>query len=85
MQIEQYARPSTVPTIQLKDVKPGDVFRFAEDTFEEALESNLFYIRLDVPEAKDRIRAADLATGKVIERDGDRRVLPHRSTIQIAK
>ena len=78
------AQPTkTEPTIALKDTKPGDCIRFAHDTIEDAFKADLFWMRLDAPEAKDRVRLANLADGKQLERDGDHRVIVHKGALHL--
>lgn len=71
------------PTIALKDVKFGECIRFAHDTIEDAFKADLFWLRLDAPEAKDRVRLVNLKDGKQLERDGDHRVVVHNCSLQI--
>lgn len=61
----------------------GECIRFAVDSFEEALQADLFWIRVDAPEAKDRIRLINSKDGKQIEKDGDHRVIVHNTSLQI--
>jgi len=71
-------------TVALKNVEPGDCIRFQHDTLEDAFKSDLFWMRLDVPELKDdRVRLANYADGKRIERDGDHRCIIHECALQI--
>lgn len=72
------------PTIQLKEVKPGDVVRFDHDTFQDALTCDLFWIRVDTPELKGRVRLVNVRDGKQIERDEDRRVIIHAATLNVS-
>lgn len=71
------------PTVLLKNTAPGDCIRFAHDSFEDALRSDLFWMRADAPELKDRVRLINLADGKQLERDGDHRVITHNSVLHI--
>jgi len=79
------ARPEAKPepTISLNQTKPGDCIRFAHDTVEEAFKCDLFWMRLDAPEAKDRIRLVNLTHGKQIERDGDHRCIVHECELHL--
>jgi hypothetical protein len=72
------AKPNTTePTIKLSATKAGDCVRFQHDTLEEAFKSDLFWMVIDAPEAKGRVRLVNLADGKQFERDGDHRVVLH--------
>ena len=76
MKVERIkAATPTEPVIALRDTKPGSILRFQHDSFQEALKADLFWLRLEAPEAKDRVRLANVADGKVIERDGDHRMV----------
>ena len=70
-------------TIPLKESKCGDCIRFAHDSFEEALKSDLFWLRIETPELKDRVRLVNLKDGKQLERDGDHRVIIENATLHL--
>lgn len=74
-------------TVPLSSLKPGDVFRFAETSFEKALECDdgacFYQVTGDTPkEERVPIRSLD---GKscTFARDKDRMVVQHNVTIQI--
>lgn len=71
------------PTVALKNTKPGDCVRFAHDSIEEAFKADLFWMRIDAPEAKDRVRLVNLADGKQMERDGDHRCVVHDCALHL--
>ena len=71
------------PVILLKDVKSGACIRFSHDAVEDAFKTDSFWMRIEAPEAKDRVRLVNLADGKQIERDGDHRVIVHKSNLHI--
>lgn len=78
------AKPDTTePTVALKNTSAGDCIRFAHDTLEEAFKADLFWMRIDAPEAKDRVRLVNLADGKQLERDGDHRVIVESATLHL--
>ena len=85
MELVKASHNSTEPAVLLMNTQPGDCihFGFACDTFEDGTKNDLFWLRVDAPEAKDRIRLVNLKDGKQLERDGDHRVVTHRSTLQI--
>jgi hypothetical protein len=83
MKLQKAPARKIEPTIALKDIKPGACVRFAHDTIEDAFKSDLFFMRLDAPEAKDRVRLVNLADGKQLERDGDHRVVVHTCTLNL--
>lgn len=83
MKLQKAQTQKTEPTIALKDTKPGDCIRFAHDTLEDAFKADLFWMRLDAPDAKDRVRLVNLADGKQLERDGDHRVIVHRCALHL--
>jgi len=72
------------PTVLLKEVKPGDVVRFDHDSLQDALTCDLFWLRVDAPEAaKGRVRLVNARDGKQVERDEDRRVIIHKATLYV--
>lgn len=83
MKLQKEQTHPTEPTIALKDTLPGHCFRFAHDTLEDAFKSDLFWMRVEAPEAKDRVRMVNLADGKQLERDGDHRVVVHHATLHL--
>jgi len=84
MKIERAAEEINEQTIMLKNTTPGDCIRFAHDSFEDALKCDLFWLRIDSPELKERIRLVNFSSGKQIERDGDHRVITHVSKLRIS-
>ena len=72
-------------TIPLKSTTPGDCIRFAHDSIEDAFKCDLFWMRIDAPEAKDRIRLVNLSDGKQLERDGDHRVIIHAAELHLTE
>lgn len=72
------------PTLPLSSIQPGEVFRFAHDSFEDALKSDLFFLRIDAPELKERVRIVNLKDGKPMERDGIHRVVKHEAALSVA-
>lgn len=71
------------PTIPLKSVQPGQPIRFAHDSLEECFKNDLFWMRMDCPEVKDRVRLVNFKDGKQIERDGDHRCVPLVAILKI--
>jgi len=71
------------PTLPLSSIRAGEVFRFAHDSFEDALKSDLFFMRLDSPELKDAAKIVNLADGKMLVRDLIHRVITHDAVIKI--
>jgi hypothetical protein len=80
----QLAKNIGKDAIALKDTKAGDVIRFSFDALEEAIQESNLYLRIDAPEAKDRVRLVNLSDGKQLERDGDHRVFVHKIAIYIS-
>jgi hypothetical protein len=70
-------------TIAIKQVQHGEVFRFQNDSYEDALKSGMFWMMLKTPELKERVRMVNLEDGSVMERDPDHRVVVHTAVIQI--
>lgn len=65
----------------LKNVKQGTTIRFQHDTFETAMEENLFYL---VCQNKDkRVSLVCLANAEIIVRDEDWRVIEHESKLLV--
>ena len=85
MIIQKFQTEDKEPTIQLKDSKPGvDIIRFANDSFEEAIKSDLFFIRIDDPNIKDgRVKIVNLKDGKELIRDGDHKIVIHKGILNI--
>lgn len=83
MKLQKAKHDYVEPTIALKNTKPGDCIRFAHDSIEDAFKADLFYMRLEAPEAKDRARLVNLSDGKQIERDGDHRVIVHNCSLHL--
>lgn len=83
MQIQRHTPNTKESTIALRDSKPGDCIRFAVDSFEDAIRTNSFWLRLNAPETKDRVRLANLHDGSQLERDGDHRVIVHASVLNV--
>ena len=79
------ANPKTPEsTIALRDTKSGDVIRFSHDSFEAAIKSDSFFMRIEMPELKgDRFRLINISDGKSIERDGEHRVIVHNTLLHI--
>ena len=84
MKIQKAQKRQQEPTVALKDIKPGDVIRFASDTFEDALKTDSFFMRLNAPETKpDRVRLVNITDGFQIERDDFHRVVIHKATLHL--
>jgi hypothetical protein len=67
--------------VKLVDLTPGDVMRFTHDSYEDALEHDLFYI---VGSSKDkRVKLFSPKNGTLIERDDDWRVIKHNAVLSI--
>ena len=82
MKVEQRPlSPTPVPTIALKNVRPGEPVRFEHDSVQDALKSDLFFLKLDTPELKERCRLVNLSDGKVIERDWDHRMVVQKASL----
>lgn len=77
------ATPSKEPSIPLGEIKAGECFRFAHDTFEEALKCDSFFMRVDAPEFRDGVEIVNLSDGKKMKRDSDHRVIRHKCNLQI--
>lgn len=84
MKLKKASNKTAEPTVLLKNVMPGNCIRFAHDSFEDALRDDLFWMRVDTPELKDRARLVNLANGKQLERDGDHRVVVHNSVLHVS-
>ena len=73
-------------TQKLSETKSGDVVRFAEITFDEAMSEKAFYMRYANPGVKEgRIALISLDGSSCMERDGDRLVVIHQTTIAISR
>jgi len=70
-------------TISLKSAECGDCIRFEHDSFEDALKSDLFWIIIEAPEARGRVRLVNLSDGKQLERDDSHRVIVEKSTLHL--
>lgn len=67
--------------ILLKNAKEGNVIRFANDSFDEAMTEKLFYV---VCKNKDkRVKLFNLSNAEIIERDEDWKVIEHRAKLSI--
>jgi len=73
------------PTLLLSQVSSGEVVRFATDTFEDALKTEAFYMKIDAPELKDSVMLLNIKDGKRITRDGSHRVVKHDAIISISQ
>lgn len=82
MQVQKAQNNTKEHSIALSNTKPGDVFRFAHDTVEEALKEDLFFMRINAPETK-QVRIINVTTGDQLDRDGDHRVVIHAATLQL--
>ncbi len=83
MNIQKATTEKTEITIPLKTIAPGEVFRFAHDTIEDAFKEDLFWMKMEAPEAKDRVRMVNIKTGRQMERDGDHRCIMHCCTLSV--
>lgn len=83
MKVQKSEPKKIEPTIQLKDATPGSVVRFDHDTAEDAIRCDLFWMRIDAPELKGRVRLVNITDGKQIERDEDRRVVKHEAALHV--
>ena len=84
MKITQAREDVTDVTVALKDVKPGEVLRFAHDSLEDAFKAELFYMKLETPELKgNRVRLVAISSGKVTEYDDIHRVITHVAELQL--
>ena len=86
MNLHRNVVTSNIKTIQLKTIDNGDVFRFAETTFDNALEDTAFYMKVNSPELKDsRIEIINVFDGQKLIRDGDRQVIKHYTHLNITE
>ena len=89
MQVEKLElKPMTEKRIPLKDLKPGDVFRFTGFTYEEALfnEGAAFYIVIKPqPQKPNKVTAVSVDGQLVIEKDDDHFVHHHTAKLLIGQ
>lgn len=75
--------------IKLKDVKPGEIFRFPVVSFEEALNDKsddgqgFYMVIASKPEKAGRVTAVSSDGKSIIERDDDREVVVHPAKLVI--
>lgn len=74
----------TLITIPLSETKPGDCIRFASDDVNDAFNHDLFWMKVDAPELKERVRLINIKDGKQIERDSVHRVIVHKASLKIS-
>lgn len=78
-------------TMRLRDLKPGDVFRFPESiSYESALKANVeeegFFIVINLtPQETGRVSVITADFKQVLKRDGDRTVIIHEAELLIAE
>ncbi len=85
MNIKEAEIKTELATVPLSSLSGGDVFRFASDSFEDALKADLFFMRLEAPELKEQVKIANLKDGKQVVRDGIHRVVKHESALRIRR
>ena len=85
MQIQTATKEDPDPAVRLSTHKGGDVFRFATDTFQEALQNDLFWMRVLSPERdKDkRIFAVSLTGKETRVFDDFHLVVKHEAVVQV--
>ena len=81
MEPQKYAPKTEEITVPLSSVNAGEVFRFAYDGFEDAVKDDLFFMRVEAPRLKDRVRIVNMKGGQPIERDPTHRVVKHDMTL----
>jgi hypothetical protein len=80
---QQKPEEKTVKATLLKNAKVGEIIRFANVSFEDALKEDLFYF---VMSSKDkRVKLLNLANAEQIERDDVWEVHVHSANISIVK
>ena len=90
MEIKKMPPNTAEKTTPLKDVEPGGVIRFAETTFEEALEGEHpgFYTVIQAPANQPAEKVSLIPAdgkGPTIIRDADRAVYVHEAKLLIGK
>ncbi|OGG60830.1 hypothetical protein A2765_01845 [Candidatus Kaiserbacteria bacterium RIFCSPHIGHO2_01_FULL_56_24] len=85
MKVATFDPANAEPTIRANKLEPGDVFRFAEDTFQDALQASTFWLRVASPDKdKDtRLFAVSIDGKSVRVFDADRLVVKHVATVYI--
>lgn len=69
--------------VELKQLKPGDPFFYAVLSFHEACENTDFWMKVDAPEIKGRVRVVNLSDGRQQERDEDHRVIRVTASLSV--
>jgi hypothetical protein len=73
-------------SVKLSELAEGDVFRFAEVSFEDALtekDEETFYMKISSSKAPEQVRMVSLDGKLVLDRDADRRVIKHEVTVAV--
>lgn len=65
----------------LKTVNQGTTIRFPHDSFESAMDENLFYIVCQ--NTNKRVKLVCMANAEIIERDEEWRVVQHESKLLV--
>lgn len=88
MKIIEHKEPAKEPTLQLKQLQVGESFRFATDSFEDALKENLFY-RVTVDPNKSladgRVFIVSLDGKLCLRRDDVHLVIRHETIVQVIR
>jgi len=70
-------------TTLLKNVKCGEVFRFASIEFADAMNESLFYMKTNDPVVENRVQIVNVYNGERLKRDDSHVVITHNAVISI--
>jgi hypothetical protein len=84
LKIKRANEVETEPTTSLGGLSPTSVFRFAHNSFDDAMRSEGFYMVIDAPERPGVVTTVCLADGKQLVRDKEHRVIVHKAEISIS-
>lgn len=82
---KQFVSAEMPKPIKLSQVKPAELFRFAQHTFSEAIREDLFYMRSNAPEKDSRIEIFNISTGERLIRDSMHLVHTHVAHLEVEK
>lgn len=88
MKVVKAAEKTTVICKKLSELKHGEVFRFPNFSFEEAItgqnESTFYMVVNKQPAQSERVSIMSLDGKSIIERDADRLVIPHDAQVVVS-
>ena len=87
MQIAENIEKAPEEAVLLKVLADGDVFRYAHDTFEEALKTGLFYMKVKPWQANLTNKACIVSCdgSETLVRDDDHRVIKHPAEMLVRR